>query len=286
MSGRIMDQSAPSGDAAQKVTYARRGSVAYVTLNRPDKLNALDLDCLDLLEQHVASAVNDPGVAAVIVSGSGRCFCAGADLTVVDGALRQGAFDDFLMRWHEVFGIVEAAAKPTIAAVHGFAMAGGFELTQVCDFVVAGETAVLADQHAKFGLFPGGGSTQRLPRLIGRRAAAWMLYSGEPVDLTDAQAWGLVNRVVPDDQVMAAAAEMAEVLSDRSTAATAAIKQAVHEGAALPLAAALPLDQSIAVRHMTSTDAAAGLAAFRSRGKPDFRAARNSEEQASLGEST
>jgi enoyl-CoA hydratase/carnithine racemase len=286
MSGRIMVQSTPSSGAAQKVTYARHGPIAFVTLNRPDKLNALDRDCLDLLEQHVTTAVGDPGVAAIIVSGNGRCFCAGADLTVVDDALDQGAehFNDFLTRWHEVFGVVEAAAKPTIAAVHGFALAGGLELTQVCDFVVAGETAVLADQHAKFGLFPGGGSTQRLPRLIARRAASWMLCSGEPVDLTDALAWGLVNRVVPDDQVMAVAAEMADLLSDRSSSATAAIKQAIHRGVELQLSDALSLERRSAVQHMTSRDAAAGLAAFRSRSQPDFRTARDLDEQASAGE--
>jgi enoyl-CoA hydratase/carnithine racemase len=282
----VVESAASSSDSAQKVTYARRGPVAFLTLNRPDKLNALDRDCLDLLARHVTTAVDDPSVAAIILSGNGRCFCAGADLTVVDGALEQGSegFDEFLARWHEVFGAVEASAKPTIAAVHGFAMAGGLELTQVCDFVVAGETAVLADQHAKFGLFPGGGSTQRLPRLVARRAALWMLCSGEPVDLGDALAWGLVNQVVPDDQVMAAAVEMAQTLSDRSWSATAAIKQAVRRGGELPLSDALLLERRLAVQHMTSSDAAAGLAAFRSRSQPKFSRARKLDQRASRGE--
>jgi enoyl-CoA hydratase/carnithine racemase len=244
--------------------------VAYITLNRPDKLNALDVECLDLLELHIATAAADDQVAAVIVAGNGRCFCAGADLQVVSNALSTGTFDAFLGRWHEVFGAVEASPKPTIAAVHGVALAGGFELTQVCDAVVIGQSAVLADQHANFGLFPGGGSTQRLPRLIPKRKALWMLYTGEPIDLSDALAAGLVNRVVPDEDVIATATEMADVLAARSSAATAAIKDAVRRGAAMDLDDALLVERSIAVAHMSSGDAAHGLSAFKSRSKPDF----------------
>lgn len=263
----------PVGQDA-KVSYRRQGAVAYITLNRPDKLNALDVECLDLLERHIATAAGDNQVAAIIVSGNGRCFCAGADLKVVSNALADGAFDGFLARWHEVFGAVEASPKPTIAAVHGFALAGGFELTQVCDAIVIGQSAVLADQHANFGLFPGGGSTQRLPRLIPKRKALWMLFTGEPIDLSDALAAGLVNRVVPDEDVIATATKMADVLAGRSSAATAAIKDAVRRGAAMELDDALVVERSIAVAHMNSGDAAHGLAAFTGRSRTDFRGLR------------
>lgn len=261
----------------EKVSYRREGAIAYVTLNRADKLNALDFDCLDLLERHINSAASDGEVAAIVVSGSGRCFCAGADLKLVANALAEGTFDDFLARWHDVFGVIEASPKPTIAAVHGFALAGGFELTQVCDAVVIGQSAVLGDQHANFGLFPGGGSTQRLPRLIPKRMALWMLYTGEPIDLQDALAAGLVNRVVPDEDVIITATQMAEMLADRSSAATAAIKDAVHRGAVMELDDALRLERSVAVAHMISNDAAHGLAAFSSRSKADFRGLRSAE---------
>jgi enoyl-CoA hydratase/carnithine racemase len=272
----ITDSTAPSAQPVQdaKVSYRRQGAVAYITLNRPDKLNALDAECLDLLETHIATAAADNQVAAVIVSGNGRCFCAGADLQVVSNALEAGTFDAFLARWHKVFGALEASPKPTIAAVHGFAMAGGFELTQVCDVVIIGQSAVLADQHANFGLFPGGGSTQRLPRLIPKRKALWMLYTGEPIELPEALAAGLVNRVVPDEDVMATATEMADVLAGRSSAATAAIKEAVRSGAVMELDGALRIERSIAVSHMNSADAAHGLAAFKSRSQVDFRGLR------------
>ena len=254
-----------------KVLAECAGPVLTVTLNRPDKLNALDADCLDLLEQHFAGADADPAVRAVVLTGRGRGFCAGADLAVVGGiAGDRDAFDAFLRRWHTVFGVIESCGKPTIAAVAGFALAGGFELTQVCDLVVMGASARLGDQHANFGLFPGGGSTQRLPRLIGRRAAAWMLLSGDPVDAPTALELGLTNRVAPDDEVLQAARDMALYLAERSMAASRAIKRSLREGIHLPLGDALDVERGIAVEHMASADAATGLAAFAGRTQPDF----------------
>jgi enoyl-CoA hydratase/carnithine racemase len=254
-----------------KVLAEQDGPVLTVTLNRPDKLNALDGDCLDLLERHFAAADADPAVRAVVLAGKGRGFCAGADLAVVAGiAADRDAFDAFLRRWHGVFGVIEACGKPTIAAVTGFALAGGFELTQVCDLVVTGASARLGDQHANFGLFPGGGSTQRLPRLIGRRAATWMLLSGNPVDAPTALNLGLANRVAPDDEVLQVARDMARELAERSSAASRAIKRSVREGIDRPLSDALDVERGIAVEHMASADAAAGLAAFAGRTRPDF----------------
>lgn len=254
-----------------KVLAERDGPVLNVTLNRPDKLNALDWECLDLLERHIVAADEDQEVRAVVISGRGRGFCAGADLALVQGiAADRDAFDGFLRRWHEVFGAIERCGKTTIAAVTGFALAGGFELTQVCDLVVLGAGARLGDQHANFGLFPGGGSTQRLPRLIGRRAATWMLLSGDPIDAPTAMALGLANRVVPDDEVLAVAEEMAFTLAERSVANARAIKTALREGRDLPLPEALDVERALAVEHMASGDAQIGLAAFSSRTSPDF----------------
>jgi len=140
----------------------------------------------------------------------------------------------------------------------------------VCDLVVVGASARLGDQHANFGLFPGGGSTQRLPRLIGRRAATWMLLSGEPVDAPTALGLGLANRVAPDGDVLETAGDMALHLAERSPAASRAIKQALRQGMHLPLHDALDVERSIAVEHLASADAARGLAAFASRTQPDF----------------
>lgn len=244
--------------------------VAHIELNRAHKLNALDLSVLDELVSHIDAAEADPEVRAVIISGRGRCFSAGADLLVVESAISEGRFDDFLRRWHEVFSRIERCSKPTIAAVHGMALAGGFELMQVCDLVVIGDATRVGDQHAKFGLFPGGGSTQRLPRLIGRRAATWMLLSGDAVSPQQALELGLVNQVVAEDAVLDRARELAETLSERSPAASRAIKEILRRSRDVDLDTGIALELDVAVAHMTSSDAALGLDAFRSRSTPDF----------------
>jgi enoyl-CoA hydratase/carnithine racemase len=253
-----------------KVCATHSPPIAHIELNRPTKLNALDLDCLNQLEQHIVDAEKDDDIRVVLLSGRGRCFCAGADLGVVDAAIADSRFDAFLRRWHEVFGRLERCSKPTIAAVHGMALAGGFELMQVCDVVVIGDTTTVGDQHAKFGLFPGGGSTQRLPRLVGRRAATWMLLSGEAISPESAVALGLANEVVPEAEVVSRARGLAEGLAERSVAASQAIKEALLRTGDLDLAAGIEVELEIAVAHMSSPDAARGLAAFRSRSTPDF----------------
>jgi enoyl-CoA hydratase/carnithine racemase len=253
-----------------KVLFEHRGAVGHLVLNRPGKLNALDTECVDLIGRYVEEIEGDDQVRVVVVSGRGRAFCAGADLGEVEGAVAEGRFDAFLRNWHRGFRALERCSRPTIAAVHGFALAGGFELTQVCDLMVMAASATVGDQHANFGLFPGGGSTQRLPRMVGRRNAAWMLLSGEAVDAETALRLGLANAVAPDDDVLGAAGRMAAVLAQRSVAASAAIKDAVRRGRDLALDDALDLERGIAVAHMASADAAIGFAAFRGRVTPDF----------------
>jgi enoyl-CoA hydratase/carnithine racemase len=249
----------------------RDGHVAHLVLNRPGKLNAIDGTVLGLLRSAVENIEADADVRVVVLSASGRAFCAGADLDFVRQQLTSS--DDyaaFLREWHDVFCSVERCSKPTIAAVHGVALAGGLELTQVCDVVVAAADAEFGDQHARFGLFPGGGSTQRLPRLIGQRRARWLLLSGERFSASDALEYGMINRVVEPDALMAEAESMAHQLAMMSMSATSAIKRAVIDGAQLPLDAALALERSLAVNHMLGIDARLGLAAFESRTQPVF----------------
>jgi enoyl-CoA hydratase/carnithine racemase len=254
-----------------KVEFERRGPIGHIILNRPSKLNAIDLECIDLIEAMIIQIEANDDVRVVVISGRGRCFSAGADLGVVEEiATDPERFDAFLQRWHRVFSSVEECSKPTIAAVHGFALAGGFELTQVCDLLVMAEGATIGDQHANFGLFPGGGSTQRLPRMIGVRRAAWMLLSGEVIDADTALSYGIANALAPNDDVISVAERFGTVLAQRSSRASAAIKEAVRRGRHLALDEALELERLIAVPHMGSLDASIGFAAFRNRVKPDF----------------
>jgi enoyl-CoA hydratase/carnithine racemase len=253
------------------VVVQRHGPVAHVVLNRPDKFNAIDLDMLRLLGTTFAEIERDLEIRAVVLRGEGKHFCAGADLESVDPQRASPAlFDAFLTEWHGVFDGVEACRVPVIAAVHGFALAGGFELTLVCEVMLVANNARVGDQHAKFGLFPAGGGTQRLVRLIGERRAKWLLYSGEHLNAEQAREFGLAHDVVPLDELVDHADEMAQLLAQRSPSATNAMKRAIRIGAGLEVHDALAAERDIAVDHMTSADATTGIEAFRTRSQPKF----------------
>jgi enoyl-CoA hydratase/carnithine racemase len=255
----------------QVVMREQIGPVAVLTLNRPDKLNAVNRDVLGMLRRHLDEIEADLAARVVVIRGAGRAFCAGADLDMVSGLVGDaGAFADFMDEWHITYNRIEAFPLPTIAAVHGVALAGGFELVQVCDLAVAAQDARIGDQHANFGLFPGGGSTQRLPRLVGIRKATWMLLSGEWVDGQTAMDWGIVNEALPADAMFDRAMDMAGVLAQRSPLGSSAIKRALRIGEGRNLADALNLDRPIALQHMASRDARIGLEAFATRAEPQF----------------
>jgi enoyl-CoA hydratase/carnithine racemase len=245
--------------------------VAILTINRPNKLNAIDSGVLTGILTALSGIEDDASIRAVILRGSGRAFSAGGDLEEVAGLVRdRGRFSAFLDYWHESLLTLENSPLPSIAAVHGFAYAGGFELTQACDFVVMGHSAVLGDQHANFGLFPAGGSTQRLPRLVAPRVAKWMLMSGDAIDAQTALHLGLANRVVDDAVLFNETHAMATTLCAKSRTDNAAIKAAVHLGADRPLAEAITAERPVALDQMASDDVQTGLTAFRSRSTPVF----------------
>jgi enoyl-CoA hydratase/carnithine racemase len=248
------------------------GPVAELVLNRPDRLNAIDAATLDVIDRAVAFADSQREIRVLIVRGAGRAFCTGADLGEAGNRVADpAALTAFLQRWHRVFTRLAESPVPSIAAVQGYALAGGFELLQACDLAVVADDAVLADQHARYGLIPAGGGTQRLPRLIGQRRAAWLMLSGEPITPAEARQAGLVNAVCPAAEVLGRAREMAALLASRSPVGSAAVKQAIRLGLAAPSPAeGMQIEQRLAVAHMASKDAAIGLAAFATRTVPQF----------------
>lgn len=258
-------------DSRGALSVILNGPVAEIVLARPQKLNAINGDVLAGLRSAVPALDGQREIRAVILRGEGRCFSAGGDLSEVKELTQEPArFDEFLSTWHATLGLLERSPLPMIAAVHGIAFAGGLELVEACDLVVVGDRTRIGDQHAMFGLFPAGGSVQRLPRLVGRRAGAWMLMTGEEIQPAEALALGLVNRVVAESQVADEARRMAAVLATKSRSATGAIKAAVRLGVDRTVSEALDLERPIAVAHMASADAQAGFAAFQARTAPDF----------------
>lgn len=260
------------GATMQKVLLEVRSHVAHITINRPEKLNAIDDDCLALLQEHVTTVNEDSSIRCLVIRGEGRAFCAGADLELVGSMVDDpAAFAAFLDRWHTAYDAVEACRVPTIAAIEDLALAGGFELMQVCDMVVLGDQARIGDNHAAYGLYPGGGSVQRLPRLIGDRRAKWLLLSGERISPEEALRSGLVNEVVPTDDVVPKAEALADTIASKSPTVSERIKWAMGTGSRTDVRTALRLERPTIVNSFSSDDTRKGLENFRKgHGPPEF----------------
>jgi enoyl-CoA hydratase len=253
------------------VRFERDGAVAHLILDRPAQLNAISPDLLRDLDRACATIEGDAGVHAVALTGAGRVFCAGADLRVVQElAPDPEGWRGFMDLWHRVFDRVERLPLPVVAGVQGLALAGGLELTMVCDLVVADEEARLGDQHANFALVAGGGGSQRLPRLIGARRAKELMLLGGWLTAAEALAWGVVNRVAPAGTVAAAVEQMAATLAAGSGSANRTVKALVARAFDAELAEGLELERRLVAEHMRSADAAEGLRAFAEKRKPAF----------------
>jgi enoyl-CoA hydratase/carnithine racemase len=248
------------------VRFERTGAVAHLILDRPGQLNAISPELLQDLDRACLAIERDAGVRAVVLTGAGRAFCAGADLRVVQElAPDPDRWRVFMDLWHRVFDRIERLPLPVIAGVHGLALAGGLELTMVCDLVVADEEARLGDQHANFALVAGGGGSQRLPRLIGARRAKELMLLGGWVDARQALAWGLVNRVAAAGSVVDTALALARELADKSAAASRVAKALIDRGLDVDLRTGLELEKRMVAEHMQGDDARAGLRAFAER---------------------
>ncbi|MDP2085839.1 MAG: enoyl-CoA hydratase [Gemmobacter sp.] len=214
--------------------------IATLTLNRPDRLNALNAALRAALAEALRRADADPAVRVIVLTGAGRAFCAGLDLTELadhgPDVTAQVATTDF--------GLILAGLKtPAIAAINGPCVTGGFEIALACDMILAADSSYFCDTHVKVGLLPGWGLSQRLPRLIGPYRAKELSLTARRLPATEAAAWGLVNRVVPDADLLATAQHLARDIAAWPTANVAAIKDLIDNGYALPLSEALALER-------------------------------------------
>lgn len=269
---------------ADEVLFEKKGRVAYVTINRPERRNALNLPAMRLLAMAWTEFREDPELWVAIITGAGdRDFCVGADLKdfvpkVTEGIEGLATFDesllgpDFDARAPLVAVLREGELyKPVIAAVNGTCAAGGMEMLQGTDIRIASEGASFAVAEVKRGLFPGGGSTVRLPRQVPYARAMEILLTGDAISAREALELGLVNQVVPPDQLMDAARKMADRVLENGPLAVRAVKESVVKGMGMPIAEALEFELQQAARIFATEDAKEGPLAFLQRRKPNWK---------------
>jgi enoyl-CoA hydratase len=252
------------------VNVEQDGPVALVTLENPP-VNALSAQLLEELEAEIDRLDHDAATHAIVVRGAGeRAFVAGADIKEFP-ALRERASGDGSPRGIQRIGArLERCRKPVVAAIHGFCLGGGLELAMACDVRVAAEDAQLGQPEIKLGLIPGGGGTQRLPRLVGPGRALLLNLTGDPISGAQAYEWGLVERAVPAGAHVEAALEVARTLAERSPHAVAVVKELARETRDLPLEEGLRLEAQAFLRCLASEDGQEGVAAFIEKRQPQW----------------
>jgi enoyl-CoA hydratase len=215
--------------AFKNLAVEKDDGIAVVTINRPDALNSLNVETMKEIADAMGRLGDDPDVGAVIVTGAGKAFVAGADIAELS---KMGGMDarDASQLGQRTFSLIENLSKPVIAAINGFALGGGLELAMACDIRIASKKAKLGQPEVKLGVTPGFAGTQRLPRLVGFGRAKELLLVGEPIDAETALSYGLVNKVVEPDELLDAAREMAGQIAARGPAAVALVKACVNKG--------------------------------------------------------
>lgn len=252
----------------ENLLFEIRDGIAFLTLNRPKVLNALNAAMFQELQTAIETVRSEQTVRAVVLTGAGeKAFAAGADiqeLARVNGV--EGR--ELALRGQAVFRSMETCGKPFLACVQGFALGGGCELAMACTLRIASETAKFGQPEVKLGLIPGYGGTQRLARLVGRGVALQMLLTGETIGAAEAMRIGLVNEVVPPDQLLARGEALARTIAGMAPLAVRYCLEAVDRGYDLPQQEALRLEAALFGLSCGTADKAEGTAAFLAKRSP------------------
>ena len=254
----------------ETIIYEKERGVATITLNRPDKLNAINSRMRDELIDALVDVHKDEKVRALIITGGTEMFCAGAD--IMDQPGPSTLWEKLSpKRTYSYYHLIEDLGKPVIAAIAGYCLGGGLELGCACDIRIAADNAKLGDAHTRLGVMGGGGSTQRLPRLIGIPRAKELIFSGLPIDALQAERIGLVNKVVPAAELLRAAGELAELYKQRPPIVLKLSKAAIDEGMQMPFAQGLDFEAKCATLVGLTEDYQEAISAFKEKRKPEFK---------------
>lgn len=252
------------------IILEKKGGIGYLTLNRPEVFNAISQELIDEMRDALARVDADEEIRVLIITGAGKGFQAGADIRELSVMRPMD-----ILRWNEGIvrnnAAVEDLRQPVIAAINGVAMGGGLELAISCQFRIIEEGVKLGLPEVKLGIIPGTGGTQRLPRLIGKTKAYELLLLGEPIDAQEAYRIGLVNRVVPKGQAVAAAEELAGRIMANAPIAVELCKDAVEIGMDLPIEQAVQYSQKNCITCFSTEDMKEGTTAFLEKRKANFK---------------
>ncbi|HMO33566.1 MAG TPA: enoyl-CoA hydratase-related protein [Lacibacter sp.] len=250
------------------LTHLEEG-IFTITINRPDKLNALNKTVFAELNLALDEVASNPAIKSVLLTGAGaKAFVAGADISEFDSLDKAGAME-LARRGQETFFRIEQAVKPIVAAVNGFALGGGCELAMSCHFRVAAENARFGQPEVNLGLIPGYGGTQRLVQLVGKGKALELLLTGAMLDAREALHWGLVNQVVPADQLLETTRKLLTTINEKAPLAVAGCIRAVQAGMEDPVRGYVAEVEEFGAAFATE-DRREGTAAFLEKRKPQF----------------
>jgi enoyl-CoA hydratase len=254
----------------ETITYEVKDSIATITINRPEAMNALNINVLDELSEVFQVISKDVNVKAVIVTGAGKAFVAGADIaamhemTAVEGR-------EMMIKGHQVMNFMESLEKPIIAAVNGFALGGGCELALACDFRIASEKAKFGQPEVSLGIIPGFGGTQRLPRLVGKSRGKMLIMTGDMVSANEAFEIGLCDKVVSPEDIITEAEALAKKIMSKAPLAIGAAKKVINIGYDLDMRSATTLEIEGFTGPFASSDKKEGMNAFLNKRQPDFK---------------
>ncbi len=254
----------------KNLIFKKRKNFTTITINRPDKLNALNKETLSEIAQGFDEIENDDSIKGVLITGSGeKAFVAGADILEIS-TLDNISGTEFALEGQEVFNKIEQCSKPVIAVVNGFALGGGCELALACHIRYASENAKFGQPEVNLGIIPGFGGTQRLSRIVGKGHALELLMSGNMVDAQEAYRIGLVNKVIPQSELLSESEKLLQTILSKGPYAISMIIEAVNEGLDKKLDAALNHEANLFGQTCATEDMHEGTTAFLEKRKPDF----------------
>ena len=242
--------------------------VGVITLNRPKALNALNTTLMNEVVSAAEQFDADPGIGAIVITGSERAFAAGADIKeMADKTFSEVVSESFFGAWHNLSRL----RTPTIAAVTGYALGGGCELAMLCDILIAGDNAVFGQPEITLGVIPGIGGSQRLTRAVGKAKAMDLILTGRQMKVDEAERAGLVSRVVPAAECLATAKEVAATIAGTSSIAAGLAKEAVNRAFETTLTEGVRAERGLFYSTFATDDQTEGMAAFVAKRKPEFR---------------